>query len=268
MTIEKRPFSLFTKPWKDIPIEELCRIVSGLGFDGIEFPLRPGFQIEPQDAAKELPALSKKFEAYGLKIYSVAAVNEEAVFSACADAGIHIIRIMIYIDPSIGYIEGEYRAKKDIEKSLKYCSKYNVKLAIQNHFGHFISNSMELIHLVESFDPSHIGIIWDAAHSGLAGEEPEFSLEICWSHICMINLKSAYYRRLDCPINEESSWERYFTTGRRGLSSWQRTADYIDSRGYEGIICLPAEYTDESNVDKYLKEDLAYAKALFKYRNL
>jgi sugar phosphate isomerase/epimerase len=260
---KKQIFSLFTKAWKGISIEELCIIVDTLGFDGIEFPLRPGYQVEPQDAAKGLPYLSKKLESYGLKIFSVAAAYDENIFSACADTGIPIIRTMIYIDPSIGYMEGEYRARKELEKSAVLCSKYNIKLAVQNHFGHFISNSMELHHLVESFDPKQIGIIWDAAHSGLAGEEPEFGLDICWPHLCMINLKSAYYKRINNQESDEIEWERYFTVGKRGLSSWARTAKYLRNRNYNGVVCLSAEYSDERNVNKYILEDIVYARSLF-----
>jgi sugar phosphate isomerase/epimerase len=260
---KKQLFSLFTKPWKGLSVEELCIIADTLGFDGIEFPLRPGFQVEPQNAAKGLPYLAKKLETFGLKIFSVAATNDEYVFSACADTGIPIIRIMIYIDPSVGYTEGEYKAKKELEKSLTLCSKYNVKLAIQNHFGHFISNSMEMLHLVESFDPRYIGIIWDAAHSGLAGEEPEYGLDICWPHLCMVNLKSAYYKRISFPDSEEAEWDRYFTTGKCGLSSWARAVKYLKSRDYNGVVCLSAEYSDELNVNKHILEDIVYARSLF-----
>lgn len=39
-------FSLFTKPWKTLSVWELCSFVKGMGFDGVEFPLREGFQLE------------------------------------------------------------------------------------------------------------------------------------------------------------------------------------------------------------------------------
>lgn len=42
-------YSVFTKPWKNLTVEELCEKVSGWGFDGIEFPLREGYQVELVD---------------------------------------------------------------------------------------------------------------------------------------------------------------------------------------------------------------------------
>ena len=43
-------YSVFTKPWKDISSDRFCELVSGMGFDGIEFPLRDGYQVTPANA--------------------------------------------------------------------------------------------------------------------------------------------------------------------------------------------------------------------------
>lgn len=42
-------WSMFTKPWPQLPLTELADLVAGMGFDAIEFPLRPGFQIDLAD---------------------------------------------------------------------------------------------------------------------------------------------------------------------------------------------------------------------------
>ena len=254
--------SVFTKPWKDLSVSGLGEFVSRLGFDGIEFPLRPGYQVEPDNAEKGLLQLTKQLGDYGVSITSVASVTEERVFAGCAEAGIPVIRIMIGIGDD-GYMPSERRAKGELEKILPLCEKYGVKVGIQHHCGQFVSNSMEMLHLIEPFNPKHIGAIWDAAHSGLAGEEPEQGLDIVWSHLCMINLKTAFYRRNNGPEAAEAQWDRYFTTGMHGLSSWTRIVKYLQSKSYKGVICLPAEYTDEAQVNKYIAQDIKYVKALF-----
>lgn len=258
----KYQYSIFTKPWKSLPLDELGKFVQSLGCDGIEFPLRKGFQVEPDNAITDLPKLVKKMNEYGLCVFSVAASTEEKIFAACQVAGVSIIRIMVPIDPQKGYMASEKEMKQELDKVVKLCEKYEVKVGIQHHYGTFISNSMETRHLIESYDPKYISAIWDAAHSGLAGEEPEFGLDILWSHLCMVNLKTAYYRQINGPEAKEALWERYFTTGRHGMSSWSRIAEYLKKRDYSGIICLPAEYTDEQNVGKYIEEDVKYVKSL------
>ncbi len=256
-------FYVFTKPWKTQSIDELGKFISGLGFDGIEFPLREGYQIEPANAEKGLPQLVKQLGEYGLKVNSVASTTDEKVFAGCAAAGIPVIRIMARNNLNTSYMEAIEKKKKEIESIIPLCEKYGIKVGVQHHYGPGVNNSMELRHLVGEFDPKYIGAIWDAAHSGLAGEEPEQGLDIVWSHLCMVNLKNAFYKRVSGPEAKTAEWERYFTTGKHGLASWTRVSDYLKSRQYKGAICLTAEYSDEEQVERLIAEDIVYAKSLF-----
>lgn len=244
-------------------MDEIGTLVAGLGFDAIEFPLRNGFQVEPANAEKGLPMLAKKMAEYGLEVTSIAGTTSEEVFAGCSNAGIPLIRIMLTADLEKGYLASEYEMKKGIEKVIPLCEKYSVKVGIQNHFGPMVSNSMEMRHLLEGFDPKYAGAIWDAGHCGLAGEEPEQGIDIVWQFLCLVNMKTAIYKLKTGPEAHEAEFERYFTTGRHGLLSWKRAVDYLKKRQYAGVICLPAEYTDEQNVDKYIAEDIAFIKSLF-----
>lgn len=200
---------------------------------------------------------------YGLKVYSVASSTDERIFAACAAAGVKLIRIMIDIDHAEGYMASVTRAIQALEKVVPLCEKYGVKVGIQQHYGNSITDSAGLLHIIRQFDPAFIGAVWDAAHDALAGQQPEFGLDIVWSHLAMVNLKNAYYRRTNGPEAEISEWERYFTTGPHGLASWPRVIDYLQKRNYRGTICLTAEYKAQHLVDRYIPQDLAYAKSLF-----
>jgi hypothetical protein len=48
-------FSVFTKPWPEMSVPELARFVHELGFDAVEFPVQPGFQVEPDNVGQGLP---------------------------------------------------------------------------------------------------------------------------------------------------------------------------------------------------------------------
>jgi hypothetical protein len=55
----------------------------------------------------------------------------------------------------------------------------------------------------------------------------------------------------------------YWTSGQHGLAAWPRVIDELKERGYEGVVCLTAEYSDQTLVERLAGEDLAYAKELF-----
>ena len=126
-------WSVFTKPWKTQSMHELGQLVSGLGFDGIEFPLRAGFQAEPQNAERDLPRLASILAEYGVKITSVASDTTESVFAACQAAGVPMIRIMAPADPSVSWMQAMDQKKRELERLLPFCQKYSVQVGVQQH---------------------------------------------------------------------------------------------------------------------------------------
>jgi sugar phosphate isomerase/epimerase len=121
--------------------------------------------------------------------------------------------------------------------------------------------------LMDDLNPAHAGVVWDAAHDAFAGQQPEYGLDIVWSHLAMVNLKNGFFIRSNGPEAETAEWKRHFTTGRHGMAHWPRIAKYVKERNYSGVVCLTAEYTDLDNKDRYIAEDLVYAKSLFESDN-
>lgn len=249
--------SVFTKPWPNLTSEELGALVRSLGFDGVEFPLRKGFQAEPQDAAAGLARVAKALSAHGLTIMSVASELTEPVFAACRDVNCRILRIMLKSDPGLGYMKSEDKWLAQLTDAYPLCEKYGVKIGVQHHYGPGIFNTMELRHFLDRCDTRFVGAIWDAAHSGLAYEVPEQALDIIWDHLLLVNLKNAYVLRTG-----SGQYKPFFTTGQDGAASWPRIVAYLKARGYDGDICMPAEYTQQENELTYLKEDVAYLRSL------
>lgn len=253
-------YSVFTKPWKS-PLPELAGFVKSLGFDGVELPVRPGYQVEPQDVVKGLPAAQRIMADRGLRIYSVAGPVDERTIAVCAECGVPVIRICVGIDDD-GYLATEARLQRQYDELVPVLDHYKVTLGIQNHCDRNICNAMGLKHLIDRYDPHQIAAVWDAAHNALNGEDPEMAIDIIWSHLCMVNLKNAYWQRVNGPEAEQAEWRPYWTLGRHGLASWPRVTAELKRRAYSGVICLPAEYSDEGAVDRLIAEDIVYAKAL------
>lgn len=255
-------FTVFTKPWK-MPLPELARHISRLGLDGVELPVRPGYPVTPENVATGLPEAVKILREQGLTIASIAGPTDEKTMAACAESGVPLIRICVGMRPGERYLEGEARLQREFDALVPLLSKHGVTLGIQNHCGNRdVCNAMGLRHLIEKYDPARIGAVWDAGHNGLEGEAPEMAIDIVWSHLRLVNLKSAYWRRVSGP-EEEAAWETYWTTGRHGRANWPRVAAELTHRGYAGALCLTAEYTREHEVERLLAEDIAFVRSLF-----
>lgn len=166
----KISYSVFTKPWRTVSLAQLGEFVSGLGFDGVEFPVRPGYQVEPENV-KDLPRAAKVLGEFGVKILSVAGPTDEATIAACAEAGVPVIRVMAGINKGESYLEAESRYRRTYDGLVPLLERYGVQLGVQNHFGRFVANAIGLRRLVEPYDPRTIGIVWDAAHEALNGND-------------------------------------------------------------------------------------------------
>ena len=256
-------YAVFTKPWKEKSIPELGAFVREMGFDAIELPVRPGFQVEPEKIAKGLPEAARQLADCGVEIASIAGPTDEVTVAACAEAGVPIIRICVSIGGDEGYMEAEGRLQREYDALVPLLDRHGVTLGIQNHCDRCVANAMGIRHLIEKYDKKHIAAVWDAAHNALNGEDPELAIDIVWSHLCMVNLKNAFWRRVDGPEAEDVRWRPHWTTGRQGLASWPRVVAELKKRKWSGMLCLTAEYSDEESVERLCREDIAYARSLF-----
>ena len=263
MSATRNQFTVFSKPWGEKPLPELAEFVKGLGFDGVELPVRPKFQVTPENVAQGLPEAAKVFADHGLKLGSVAGSADEATIAAMGEAGVPILRVCVQIDMGIGYLATEERLRKEYDELVPLLDGNGVTLGVQNHCDKCVGSAVGIMHLIEKYDPKHVGAVLDPAHCGLAGEPDAMAIDIVWSHLVLVNLKSAYWKRVAGPEAEDVKWRHYWTSGRQGLTSWPRVTNELKRRGYEGDVCLTAEYSAKDEVDRLIAEDLAYAKSLF-----
>jgi sugar phosphate isomerase/epimerase len=247
-------------------IAEVGRHVRKLGFDLIELPVRPGFACQPESIERDLPQAVSTLADLGVRVLNVTValpIDDERLYAAAAAAGIHLNRVM-FGRHGLPYWEAETQARRQLDAALPLCERYNFKIGIQNHYGNSVPmNSMGHYNLVKDYDPRYVGAIWDPAHNALQGEDPDSGLDMVASHLSVINLKNAYWQRVNGPEAEVAEWKVYWTAGRHGLASWPAVADKVKAMGYTGSICFSAEYTAEHEVDRLIAEDLAFAKTLF-----
>lgn len=260
-------FTVFTKPWRTRSLQDLGTLVARLGFWGVELPIRPGFQVEPDHVSAQLPDAVRILRQSGVTIHSVsppmrATITPDMVH-ACAASGIRIIRICVGVPKGTGYFDRIAEVQKEFDAILPVLGETGVAIGVQNHHGHDLSHAMGLRELLKPFDPEQVCAVWDPAHTALSGEIPEHAAEILWPHLRMLNLKNAYWRRLNGPESPEAKYSVHWTGGRQGLAPWREVVAIVRSRGYTTPVCLPAEYTDETDLERLVRDDLEYARSLF-----
>ncbi|MBO0813109.1 MAG: sugar phosphate isomerase/epimerase [Microlunatus sp.] len=252
---------MFTKPWRTTPTDELARTVVRMGFNAVEFPLRPGYQVDLDRLDSSLPQLIRILADHGVQVASVAGTPDDHTLAACADNGIKLLRIMIPFEAG-GYLETGDVVRRQLDALVPLSLRYGVQIGIQPHYDNYIADSSELAVLIKDYDPAAVVAIWDAAHDGLARKHPSNTLPLLWDRLAMINFKNAAYRRGAAARGARPEWSITFVEGSEGLCSWPEAAAVLTQRCYGGPICLPAEYSDERDLESKVAADLRYLRNL------
>ena len=270
MSEQKNDLTVFTKPWV-MPMPEMATLIKGLGFDGVELAVRPGYQVEPENIARDLPEAAKILADHGLKIGSIASPTDEPTIAACGEAGIPIIRICVNMNMEIGYLASEKKIQEGFDSLVPVLEKHGVAIGVQNHCDYCVGSAMGILHLIEKYNPKQICAVLDMAHCAVDGEPEDMAMDIVWDRMGgLINFKSAFHRRVNGPEELEAKYAVHWSTCHHSGYSWSRAVDVLKRRSYAGDICLPAEYSDLKkggqlmgmDVIRPLKIDMAYIKQL------
>lgn len=257
--------AVFAKPWKSLPLPQLAAHIQSLGFDWIELPVRPGFPVEPDYIERDLPAAVKILAEHGIRVLNVTAdvpLDVERLYSACAEAGIAMNRVM-FRQRELDYWAAEAKARRKLDAALPFCERYGLQIGVQNHSGRFVPvNEMGMFQLLKDYDRRHVAAVWDPAHNALEGLDSDAALDILGPYLCVVNLKNAFWRRASGPEAEVAEWQVYWTSGAQGRASWSRVIAKLKAIDYRGPICFSAEYSDDERVDELIVKDLYFARGL------
>lgn len=264
-----KTISVFTKPWTE-PLPALAAKLAALGLNGVELAVRPGYQVTPETIKTGLPEAVRVLGEHGLRITSIAGNVDEPTIAACGDAGVGIIRICASIDMTVGYLASVEAYRRQFDAVLPALERYGVAIGVQNHYGTHVGSAIGLLHMIEKYDPRRVCAVLDMAHCAVDGEPTEMAVDIIKDRLNgLVNFKSAFHRRANGP-EEEAVYKVHWTTHAHAGYSWRELVSCLARIGYDGVYCLPAEYSSPTgkgqrmgdDVMPFLRADIAHLKSL------
>lgn len=169
----------FTKPFQNLNFEDTADTVAQVGWDGVECPVRPQGQIEPERAPEELPRLVEALKKRGKEvavmttaITSVTQPHTEALLRTAARLGIRRYRLGFQKYDLTRPIAGQVA---EIGARLKDLAALNAELGLQagfqNHSGRDQVGApvWDLWTMIRDLDARHMGVCFDIAHATIEG---------------------------------------------------------------------------------------------------
>jgi len=173
------PIVGFSKPFQDLDPERTAELVATVGWDGIEIPVRPKGQIEPERAPDELPKFAQALRRQKRDIHLVTTAitslqtpHAETILRTMSKLGIRRLRL-----GSLTYPPDRSPAEhlKEIAPALRdiadACKDLGLQAGFQNHSGaNYVGAPVwDVYSLIQSLDPLHMGFCFDIGHATVEG---------------------------------------------------------------------------------------------------
>lgn len=173
------PILGFSKPFQHLSPRAMLDLVSEVGWDGIECPVRAGGQIEPARVSDDLPALLEVFRTNGKTVPLLAtditridSPHAEQVLRIAAKNGVKRVRLGFFkYDPSKSPTECLDELKPVLKDIVAACRELGLQAGIENHSGANLIGApvWDVFSLIREMDPASIGFCFDIGHATVEG---------------------------------------------------------------------------------------------------
>ena len=270
-------YSVFTAMTPEYDLAEAVALFKGLGFDGVEWRVMdiqpesnhrctiPLSQVEAR--AAEVRALT---EAAGLEIAALASyvrltdlTGVETVMKAAVAMGCRLVRFWaLPYDGTVFYRELLGKSLAGLAHIEAMARTLQVRAILEIHMGNITPSAGLARHLVESFDPRYIGLIYDPGNMVCEGYEAwAMGIEILGPYLAHVHVKNAGWFPCQRDENGTLHWEARSVPLPDGIVPWGEVLRLLHRAGYDGYLSLEDFSTEQPTAQK-LAADLAYLKRL------
>lgn len=265
---------LFTKLFKGKDIGEIADVASGLGFDGIDLLVRPGFQVEPGQPEKVAAAV-KQLQASGLTVPMATtdltdpeASDTERLFAALAESGIGVVRLGYWnYDPATGYVVIFDTARRHLDRLTELASATGIKLTIQLHGGTIHGSGAQTMALLRDHDPNVLGAYPDPGNQVVQDgrEDWRFTFDVLKPWLAAVGVKNGGWFPASLAASGQRTWHSDWLGLSEGMVPWDDILSHLAATGFDGLYTLHSHYEvpypqviDQTGLDlKYVRRLLA-----------
>lgn len=262
----KYPIIAFSKPFQQMNATETANFVAEVGWEGIECPVRPKGQIEPEKAADELPKLAEAMRKQKLDVYilttgitSMKTPHTETVLRTASKLGIKRIRLGFWKYPKdqspADYLKEITPDLKDIADA---CKSLGLQAGFQNHSGKDYVGApiWDVFSIIKDMDPKSMGMCFDIGHATIEGGLSwPIEAKLIEPFYTAVFVKDFFWKK------DDKGWKMTWCNLGDGMVN-KSFFDSLKKSAYSGPICQHHEYEmgDQKQMLAHMQKDLKVLK--------
>jgi len=243
------------KPWKInvfskhlhwATYDEMAKIISELGFDGVDLTVRRKGHVEPENVERDLPKAAEALNKQGLEIgmmttsiISADDPNTERILKTASGLGIKVYRPGWFAyDYAISIPDNIRKFAEELKKIGDLNEKYGIMGDYQNHTGTAGGSPVWDIHeMLELAQTDWIGVQYDIRHAMVEGFKSwPLGLRLLVSHIHSIDIKDFEY------IKTDKGWDISNVPLGKGAVDFKSYFQLLNELNIHAPISLHLEY--------------------------
>ena len=247
------------------------------GYDGVEWTVRPGGFIEPENAVRELKRAKDAADKTGIKAENIVVSflrgddkGAEAIAMAAAEAGFRSFRGAYFkYDRAKSHRENFDMFRSGFDSLEKLAVKSGLRACYQNHSTYnkkvplFGSLVWDLASVVKDYDPKYIGVQYDPMHTRAEGGPSwDHTLGAIAPWIDIVCLKDFHFA-LDASGKD---WKRVLVPAGKGIVDFIEVKRLMELEGVKPRFTVHYDYDfpeEEAGARKFATEDVNYYRSVF-----
>ena len=263
---------VFTKLFKNQSLSDLVAMGQAYGLDGYDLCVRPGYLVNPDNVLETLMPAVKTLSTAGLAVPMVTGslnlVDPDhptvgPILKAMDQANIRLLKLGYFpFDPlTQDYWQAVSHARQALERWQELGKTYQVKICYHTHARGFLGqNCAALMHLLDGFNPVHIGAFIDPVHLVLEGEEFPVGVAMARHYLSIVSVKDVMLRRVE--TGGHSAVEFDVVPCGTGMVDFDSVFSTLGRIGFQGPLTVHCEFENapEPEFSDLVKHEVGFAQ--------
>jgi len=168
------PIAIFSKLYQELNLsfEEAAVVTAEAGLDGIDCPVRPKGEIEPEKAAEEMPRYAEALQQHNVKmlllttgITSVASPHAVTILRTAKKLGIYYYRLGFSKQEPLPKVKAQLQELAALNKQIGVCAIFQNHSQGRSKTPYLGGDLNQMLEIMQGLPSEQIGVAFDLGHA-------------------------------------------------------------------------------------------------------